>query len=514
VQGRALGYVTADRLSTSLLDPAVLIDPAHRCEVLSLTAAASILLGADRGGELVVVGEGEISVRQMVDQAVSRAEGMVAQGLEPGERIVLSLPSSKDLIVWAWAIILAGGTVVMVSARNTEYEVKRSASIAVAKWVIASKPCDDWITPENAERRFHTSSPVELPVTAPEWEAACFSTSGTTSTAKLARFDNRLFAAQAISCQHLIGGGAEDVIVFPQPLVHVAFAAQVHFPLVQGRNLVVLPEFHAQTVVDVAAAYGASVINAVPTMWRLILDRTDFASQKLKLRRCTYAAAPMPAPLAQTLIETAGCEIVHAYGLTEVGGVVTMLAPDKVVVKAGSAGSLLPPHDEMVMCDPVTGVPVEPGAVGEICVRSPSATLGYAGQTDETRQLLSGGWVHTGDLGYVDCDGDLWISGRLKEQINRGGLKVGAREVEIVIEEISGVTGVGVMGVPDPVLGERVNAVVEADVTKLEPEMVRCFVADRLSDYKVPDRVIVIADLPRNAMGKVDKQAVRRILSE
>jgi acyl-CoA synthetase (AMP-forming)/AMP-acid ligase II len=247
-------------------------------------------------------------------------------------------------------------------------------------------------------------------------------------------------------------------------------------------------------------------------MWRLILDRTDFSRRRLPLRRCTYAAAPMPAQLARQIIEMAQCEIVHAYGLTEAGGVMTMLGPEKAVTKAGSAGSLLPPQDEMVICDPLTGVGMQQGAVGEVCLRGPAATLGYIGQTEATNQLGEGGWLHTGDLGHIDLDGDLWISGRLKEQINRGGLKIGAREVELVIEDISGVTGVGVVGVPDPVLGERVNAVVEADAAELEPEVVRNFVAERLSDYKVPDRVIVAAEIPRNAMGKVDKQALRRIL--
>jgi acyl-CoA synthetase (AMP-forming)/AMP-acid ligase II len=506
--------MTADCPSSALLNPEVLIDPTRRNELLGLTAAESLLLGADRGGELILVGEGETSVRQMVDQAMVRAKGMVAQGVEPGQRILLCMPSSTDLIVWTWAVVLAGGSAVMVSARNTDYEVKRSASIADARWVITTKVGDDWLTPEAAQRQFHTSNPVELPRSQPDWESACFATSGTTGTAKLARFDNRMFSAQAISYQHVIEGGMDDVIVFPQPLVHVAFVPQVHFPLVQGRRLIVLPEFHAQTVVDVAADYKATVISAVPTMWRLILDRTDFSRRRLTLRRCTYSAAPMPAQLARQVIEMAHCEIVHAYGLTEAGGVMTMLAPEKAVTKAGSAGSLLPPQDEMITCDPLTGVRMQQGAVGEVCLRGPAATLGYIGQTEATNQLWDGGWLHTGDLGYIDVDGDLWINGRLKEQINRGGLKIGAREVELVIEDISGVTGVGVVGVPDPVLGERVNAVVEADVAELDPDMVRSSVAERLSDYKVPDRVIVAAEIPRNAMGKVDKQALRRILLE
>lgn len=505
--------MTSASTNTTLLDPDELVDPTRRQEVLSLTAAESVLLGADRGGTLVLAGEGETSVRAMVDLAVARAKAMVAQGLEPGQRVLLCLPSSTDLVVWSWAVILAGGSVVMVSTRSSDLEVTRYASIAEVKWVISTKLGDDWANPDDAARRFRGHDSLDLPVPEPDWEVACFATSGSTGPSKLARFDNRLFPSQAISYQHMIGGGTDDVIIFPQPLVHVAFVPQVHFPLVQGRRLVVLPEFNAQAVVDLAAQEKATVVGAVPTMWQLILDRTDFAERRLSLRRCTYSAAPMPAPLALRIIEAAGCDIVHAYGLTEAGGVMTMLRPDKVVSKAGSAGSLLPPQTAMVVLDPQTGEELESGAVGEICFRGPAAALGYVAAPEATADLWRDGWLHTGDLGRVDADGDLWISGRLKEQINRGGLKIGAREVELVIEEIEGVTGVGVVGLADPVLGERVGAAVETRSTNLKPGLVTEFVAGRLADYKVPDTVVVVDELPRNAMGKVDKKAVRRLLA-
>jgi acyl-CoA synthetase (AMP-forming)/AMP-acid ligase II len=494
------------------LDPEILLDPTRRTELLDLTAAESLLLGADRGGELTVVGERHRSVRELVDESIARAEGMVAHGITPGQRILLCLPSSADLIMWAWAVVLAGGSVALLSTRITDNELQRFSSTADARWVITTRVGDGWLTPEEAHRKFRTSSTVGLPATQPGWESACFATSGTTGTAKLARFDNRIFPAQAISYQSVIGGGMDDVLLFPQPLSHVAFIAQIHFPLVQGRRLVVLPEFEAQAVVDAAEYHNATVLSAVPTMWRLILDRTDFSVRRLTLRRCTYAAAPMPSRLARQIVETAHCEIVHAYGLTEAGGVMTMLDPANAIDKAGSAGSLLPPQDGMLIRDPKTGEDLAPGVVGEICFRGPAQTRGYIGQTEETNRLWAEGYLRTGDLGYIDSDGDLWITGRLKEQINRGGLKIGAREVELVIEEISGVTGVGVVGVPDPVLGERVNAVVEAQTGEVNPDVVRSFVAGRLSDYKVPDRVIVVSELPRNAMGKVDKRAVQRIL--
>lgn len=499
---------------TSILDPEQLVDPHRLDEVLALTAAEMILLGSDRGGSLVVVGEGETGVRELVDLALTRARGMVAAGLAPGQRVLVILPPSADAVVWAWAVILAGGAVVMVSTRNSDREIRRYAAVAEARWVISSRGGDGVLASADAHRMFGAPASAELPIPLPDWEVACFATSGSTGPSKLARFSNRIFPAQAISYQHMIGGGPDDVIMFPQPMAHVAFVPQVHFPLLQGRRLIVLPEFTAQTVVDIAAAERATVMGAVPTMWQLILDRTDFESRKIPLRRCTYAAAPMPAPLARRLIDAARCEVVHAYGLTEAGGVMTMLSPEKVVSKAGSAGSLLAPQDGIAILDPATDEAVQAGAVGEICFRGPAATLGYIGQDDATADLWRGDWLHTGDLGHLDHDGDLWITGRLKEQISRGGLKVGAREVELAIEEMPGVIGAGVIGLADPVLGERIGAAVEVGAGGSDPDAIRNFVAERLGDYKRPDVLVIVAELPRNAMGKIDKSALRVLLQD
>jgi acyl-CoA synthetase (AMP-forming)/AMP-acid ligase II len=496
----------------SFLQPEVLTSPDNQDRVLAMTAVDSLRAGADSGGSLAVWGEGEMTVREMVDVAESRGRGLVHAGLEPGARVVVCLPPSTDLVIWAWAIAFAGGSVVMISSRAGESELRKYAKISGARRVITHYPGDDFIDPDTAERLFRTRADVTLPTVTPDDEAICFATSGSTGSSKLASFTNRTFPAQFISYQHMIGGAADETIVFPQPLAHVAYTPQVHFPLVQGRRLVVLPKFNAKVVIEAAIDERAAVINGTPSTWRLILDQVSLPDSRLVVRRVSYAAAPMPARWAEQLAEAMNCEIVHAYGLTEAGGVMTTLPPDKIISKAGSAGAMLAPQHGMVVIEPDTESILDNGAIGEICFRGPAATTGYIGQPEQTAELWRHGWLHTGDLGYVDDDGDLWITGRLKEQISRGGLKIGAREVETVIESLDGVTGVGVAGYPDPVLGERVGAIVEVRDSSFDAATVRSVASAQLADYKVPDRVIIVDEIPRNAMAKIDKPTVRKML--
>jgi len=492
----------------SPLKPEALTNPDTQDSLLAMTVVDSLRIGADAGGSLAVLGQSDTTVREMVDLAEARGRGLVQAGLEPGNHVAVCLPTSVDLVIWAWAIAFAGGSAVLVSSRAGEVELRKYAAFSKARWIITDRTGDGFTNPDEAARTFYTTAGVELPAVTPDAEAMCFATSGSTGSAKLAAFANRTFPAQFISYHHMIGGGPGETIVYPQPMAHIAYIPQVHFTLVQGRRLVALPKFDAKAVIEAAADEHAAVINGTPSMWGLIFDRVPLPDHRLALRRVNYAAAPMPDRWAKKMIELMKCEVVHAYGLTEAGGVMTTLPPEKIIAKAGSAGSMIAPQQAMATIDPM-GATLASGEVGEICFRTPAATIGYLGQPEQTDELFDGGWLHTGDLGYVDGDGDLWITGRLKEQISRGGLKIGAREVEIVIESIEGVTGVGVAGIPDPVLGERVGAVVEVSDQSISSEKIRLAVAAQLADYKVPDRVIFVNELPRNLMAKTDKPAVR-----
>jgi acyl-CoA synthetase (AMP-forming)/AMP-acid ligase II len=221
----------------------------------------------------------------------------------------------------------------------------------------------------------------------------------------------------------------------------------------------------------------------------------------------------MPAHWAAELSGALGCEVAHGYGLTEGGGFVTIQPPQEHSRKPGSVGRAVAPFEPVRVLVPGTDRDCKSGEVGELLIKGPSCTAGYVGDEEETAATLLDGWVRTGDLARVDTDGDVWISGRLKDQINRGGLKIGAREVEAVIETLDGVQGVGVVGVPDPVLEERVAAVIEAEPGAITAEDVQAACAKVLADHKVPERILIVQEMPRTSLGKANKPAMRDLLA-
>lgn len=494
------------------LSPERVLDPAHHAAALAVAVPDALRHGADAGGRIKVVGEPEeITTAQLVQDVERLAAGLVDAGLQPGERVGVWLPSSTELLRWAYAVMFAGGSTVFLSTRSPLAEILGHARRAGARWVIGHEASGEEVQkPGEARRRFGSpAAGTTLPQVQPDWEAGCFTTSGSTGVAKLATHAHRAFSSQIISIQIACGGPADETVLFPLPMTHVAFLGNVHAFLAQGRRFVALPEFDATKVINLLRDERATWLIGTPAIWELLMRRATLPDPTLSMRRVNYGGGPMTPDRARALGEAFRAEVGHTYGSTETGGYSVFLGPDLAVEKAGSCGRLLPPYTGLSMRDPATGEEVATGEVGEICLQGPSITTGYIGMPDETAGLLAGGWCHTGDLGRTDADGISWVTGRIKDQINRGGLKIGAREVEEVLEAMPGITGAKVVGLPDPVLGERVAAVVEGDVTEAA---VRAFVAERLADYKVPETVLSVAELPRNAMAKPDRPAIVALL--
>ncbi|MDI3340687.1 MAG: AMP-binding protein [Sphaerobacter sp.] len=199
----------------------------------------------------------------------------------------------------------------------------------------------------------------------------------------------------------------------------------------------------------------------------------------------------------------------QTYGLTETASQVATLAPEDALRRLGSAGKPLYPNEIRIVCD---GRPAAPGAPGEILVRGPIVTAGYYGRPEATAKALADGWLHTGDVGYLDADGYLYVLDRRDDLIVTGGENVYPAEVEAALLAHPAVQEAGVIGLPDPEWGQAVAAVVRlADGAALSPEELRAFCRERLAGYKIPSRVRVTREpLPRNAAGKL----LRRVLRE
>lgn len=260
----------------------------------------------------------------------------------------------------------------------------------------------------------------------------------------------------------------------------------------------------------------------VPTMLKQVLDHNEFGSHDLaSVRVITYGGASMPPSLIERAISALpGVQFINAFGQTETGSTIAMVPPEDHVLEGdpelvakrrkhlASIGKPLEGVEVRVVGD--DGEDIALDTTGEIVARGPRLMKGYWGQADATAETIRDGWLYTGDLGYMDEDGYVYLEGRAKDFIKRGGEMVAPEEVENVIHGYDGVAECAVIGLPDEEWGERVVAVVVAEPgTTVTEESVKAVCQEHLARFKRPEQVIIVEVLPRNALGKVLKRELR-----
>jgi acyl-CoA synthetase (AMP-forming)/AMP-acid ligase II len=244
----------------------------------------------------------------------------------------------------------------------------------------------------------------------------------------------------------------------------------------------------------------------VPAMAQLLLAHPRFSEADLaSLRMVSLGSAPLaPETLRRLRDRLPGCWVSNNWGMTEAGSAYCVMPPEEAERRIGSVGRPTPPTEIRVVGD--DGSPLPSDQIGELAVRSPGKEREYFNDPDATAQAWRDGWLYTGDLARIDPDGYLYIVGRKKDVIIRGGNNVHSVDVEAAIMEFPGVREVAVAGVAHPVLGEDVAAwIVPVDGRQLDVDELLEFLSTRLSDYKRPRRVTLVEELPRNATGKVLK---------
>ena len=246
---------------------------------------------------------------------------------------------------------------------------------------------------------------------------------------------------------------------------------------------------------------GAVVPSMIQMLLAMPIEDYDLSS----LSYLVSGAAPLAAEVANEFRRRVpGVEIREGYGLTESSAVIT--TNPSGAARFGSVGRPIPGCDVKIVDDDDNELPT--GQIGEICARSPGIMLGYWRSPELTEEVMRGGWLHTGDMGYLDDDGYLWIVDRKKDLIIRGGFNVYPRDVEDVLLEHPQVTGAGVVGRPDEKLGEEVVAFVTASKETTPDELV-AFVKQRLGGYKYPREVRIVPSIPLTPVGKIDRKSLR-----
>jgi acyl-CoA synthetase (AMP-forming)/AMP-acid ligase II len=463
---------------------------------------------------------------------------------QPGDRVVVVSDNSAAMVVALYAVPLAGAIATFANTRHTPAELgellratrptvvagsaEQLARLAdlpelasVATVLRLEELTDRDAAPDRA------SSPSPAPAPAPPVPLAAddcawlIHTSGTTGRAKGVMLTHRSLLTAVANTAVARPMQEDDVYLFPFPLFHVAAYNVLHSHL-RRRPVVLLPRFDAQQVLDAVRAEGVTTCSLAPTMLAMLLDRTTQPSVELaSLRQISYGASAMPLDLLRRVqAELPDCGLAQGYGMTELSGNAVFLDPaahrraardePHLLAAAGRPGPLVALR---IVDDEGNDVPG--GQPGEILVRGDQVCAGYWEAPEATAAAFDGAWFRTGDIGRLDDRGQLYVVDRKKDIIISGGENVASREVEDVVGMHPDVAHVAVVGLPDPRWGETVTAVVVARAAvELDPVALVAWTDGRLAGFKRPRVVVLVAELPLNASGKVDKRAVRELAAQ
>jgi long-chain acyl-CoA synthetase len=303
----------------------------------------------------------------------------------------------------------------------------------------------------------------------------------------------------------------EDVQLAVAPLSHVlGMSGVMNASLLSGAAIALMDRFDAAAALALIRRTRTTGVMGAPPMFAALVREARRVGPAPRLRFAMTGGAVLATQLASAVEETFGCALRDGYGMSEVGGGIT-LTPIASPTRAGSVGPALP-GSELRILDLTTGAALPIGERGEVAVRSPSVMRGYRGQSDATRAAVDrDGWLSTGDVGYLDRDNYLFLVDRKKELIIRSGYNVYPREVEEVLSSCPGVLEAAVLGLPDDDHGEEVVALVVAEQQGgLDPEAVKAFARERLAAYKYPRHVVVVTELPKGPTGKISKRDIDR----
>jgi len=308
---------------------------------------------------------------------------------------------------------------------------------------------------------------------------------------------------------------ADDRSALAVPASHVTgLIANIATMWRVGGTVIVVSEFKADAFIEMLARERVSHTLMVPAMYRLCLMSDALARADLSAWRVGgYGGAPMPvATIDEIAARLPALTLQNCYGATETTSPATMIPAGLTRDHADSVGVALPAAEIRVMDDDGRELPA--GATGELWIGGPMVVRGYWANPEATAASFSAGFWHSGDLGSVDAEGFVRIVDRKKDMLNRGGFKVYSVKVENVLMGWPGIVEAAVVGVPCPVLGERVQAVLYASGQAIDEAALRRHCAERLADYEVPERFILSdVPLPRNANGKVMKRLLREAAS-
>lgn len=467
-----------------------------------------------------------LGVQQVI---VGTVTSLNALGVGRGERVAIVLPNCPEFATSFVAVASACTAAPLNMAyRAEEFEFYltdlKAKALVVAKGsetparAVAEKlgisVFELVSTPEEGAGSFHiTGTPVgtEAPImdglAQTDDVALILHTSGTTSRPKIVPLTHKNVCASARNISNTLRLSAADRELHVMPLFHIhGLIAGVLAPMAVGSEIFVTPGFNALKFFAWMKECKPTWFTAVPTMHQAILSRAG-GNQDLiaanPLRFLRSSSSSMPIQVIAELERVFKAPLIESYGMTEAAHQIASnpLPPAKRI--PGAVGIAAGPEVAIVDLD---GKLLPPGEIGEVVIRGENVTLGYENNPKANIEAFTHGWFRTGDQGMLSVDGYLTLTGRLKEIINRGGEKISPQEVDEVLMDHPSVMQVVTFAMPHPKLGEEVAAAVVArEGHTLTEQQVREFAATRLADFKVPKKVLVLAEIPKGATGKLQR---------
>lgn len=486
-----------------------------------------------------------ISFEELQSRVNRLANALADLGIGAGDRVAMLQVNCNQYIEAYFATAKLDAVFVPINYRTREDELTHmlndaapKAIFAGARYVNLVKHCaenveslQNFITLEDDVEGWHSYD--EMIENAEDFErfpegddddlTMILFTSGTTSFPKGVMLSHDSFSSYILSTVTPADPFEEDTNILTVPLYHIAGVQSVMAAIFGGRTLLIQRQFEAKEWMELVEQEHATRAMMVPTMLKMLMDHPEFHERDLSsLEVITYGAAPMPVPvIRQAIKEFPGTYFINAFGQTETAATITMLPPEDHVLegdeeeierKLKHLGSIGKPLDDVeVAIFDEDGHPVALNETGEIAARGARLMKGYWNQEDATTETIRGGWLFTGDLGYQDEDGYIYLAGRARDFIKRGGEMVSPEEVEQVIQSHEAVEEAAIIGVPDLDWGERVRAlVVLRNGAQASEDDISEYCRQRLASFKKPESVVFCEELPRNQMGKV----LKRILKE
>lgn len=455
------------------------------------------------------------------------AAALLDERVAKGDRVAIYIPMA-DCLEWmiAYASIHKAGAVAVptntrLARRELQYVLEHSGAVAAFVGNDTRPALEDIRSSLSSLRWAATTGDpasgydpwgqigrkgdrVQVPVS-PEDMADIIYTSGTTGRPKgvVVRHSN------VSMMPNMLPNWTGDGWLHSSPLFTFAGISSIFNPMKLGMTSMYQPRFDAGQWLDIVEQRRPAAAFLVPAMAQLLLAHSRFDDADLSsLRMVSLGSAPLAPETFRRLQERLPkAWVSNNWGMTEAGSAYCVLPPEEASRRIGSVGKPVPPMKVRVIAE--EGAELPAGEVGELLVSNPGKEREYFNDPEATNEAWRDGWLHTGDLAKLDDDGYLYIVGRFKDVIIRGGNNVHASDVESVLLEYPGVREAAVAGVPHPVLGEDVAAwIVTLDGAELDPDELRGFLSERLSDYKIPRKISFVEELPRNATGKVVKRAL------